>query len=226
MNIIDVNSEELFINIDDVTSLNEKLNELKEDIILNGLINPIVIMKHSYYNDWDYKCKYKVLEGNKRCLMCKSIGLKTIKCELLDDDDPRIDNILLPKILISDAKSKRNKHTTKLSELDKINIYYKLYNINGGDIQKLCDINNLPKKTIEKYIKVNELPKEIINLLDKKRNNKINLNILVDLTKLNSNIDKQEFLNKINDLNLIDKSKIIKKCIKLNIDDINNIDEL
>lgn len=219
MNIIEVEIDNLFVSDTNVrktlTSDDDEstIEELANNIKVNGLINPITIKVNYNTNN---NCEYEIIAGQRRYLACKLIGLKSITCNLLDIGDLKAEEISLVE----------NVQRNQMTNSDKIKSYNKLYNIYNKDIKKVCNVINISEKTLKRYIKMSELPEEIINLLDVKGPYKITLDTAVSLTKLNLSIDKQEFMNKIKNMSSVNQSEVINKCVKLNLNDIDKVDEI
>ena len=118
---------------------------LSADIRKNGLINPITVRKK---ND-----KYEIIAGQRRYLACKQIDMKTIKCNILDINDEDAEMISLSE----------NIQRNKMTQQDKCNVFFKMYNKVNKDINELSKITHLSAKTLKQYIQIqNNLSPELM----------------------------------------------------------------
>ena len=82
---------------------------------------------------------------------------------------------------------------------------------------------NISKITLTKYLKLNSLPDDIIRLLDTSSENKITIEVAVELTKLPAAVDKMKIVKNIQSLTSAQKIKAIKDFIKNDCDDAEDI---
>jgi ParB family chromosome partitioning protein len=181
------------------------INDLANDIRTNGLINPLTVRKK---ND-----KYEIIAGQRRFLASKIIGSKKIPCNIINVTSEKAEILSLVE----------NVQRNPMTYGDKVNIYSKLYNIYNKDMDKVIRTINISKTTLKKYLALNELSSDVVKLLDVKTDDKISLDVAVELTKLPKKIDKIEALEKIGDLQNSHKINALKKFIKDKSDDVEEL---
>jgi hypothetical protein len=113
-----------------------------------------------------------------------------------------------------------------MTTCDKVRSYSKLYDVYNGDIDKVISKIHISKQTIQKYLKMKNLPEKVLNLLDTNGENKISIDVAIELTKLSNNIDILEVLNKLSTLTNGQKTDTIKRFIQQGNNDIDNFDEI
>jgi ParB/RepB/Spo0J family partition protein len=171
------------------------ISDLANDINTNGLINPITVMVN---ND-----KYEIIAGQRRYLAMKQLNKTHIPCNILNIDTQKAEEISLVENV------QRNQMTT----CDKVRSYTKLYDVYNEDIDKVISAIHISKSTIQKYLKMRNLPEEVLNLLDTNSENKISIDVAIELTKLpktnSQKIDaiKQFRQNGNNDIDNLDDIK-------------------
>jgi ParB family chromosome partitioning protein len=179
---------------DDETSI----HNLVDDIKINGLLHPLTVRQN--------KDKYEIIAGQRRFNAIKILNLTHTECNVLQN--------------ITDQKAQElslieNVQRNQMTLYDKVNAYSKLYKVYNNNINKVCSTVHLSKRTVEKYIKINKLPTNIIQLLDKKDDTKITLDVAiklasVDTTKTNIN----DLCNRIQNLNTTHKIDAINTFIR------------
>jgi ParB family chromosome partitioning protein len=171
MEIINVDITNLFVsNINVRKTLTSEedetgISDLANDINTNGLINPITVRAN---ND-----KYEIIAGQRRYLAMKHLNKTHIPCNVLNIDTQKAEEISLVENV------QRNQMTT----LDKIRSYSKLYDVYNRDIDKVISAIHISKQTIQKYLKLRNLPEEVLKLLDTTNENKITIDVAIELTK-------------------------------------------
>ena len=184
------------------------INDLANDINVNGLINPITVRLN---ND-----KYEIIAGQRRFLAIQYLNKTHIPCNILNVDTQKAEEISLIENV------QRNQMTT----CDKVRSYSKLYEVYNGDIEKVISAIHISKQTIQKYLKMRDLPKEILNLLDTNSENKISIEVALELTKLPDDINTLEVLNKLTTLTSGQKIDAIKQFKQLGNSDIDLLDDI
>lgn len=184
------------------------ISDLANDINTNGLINPITVMVN---ND-----KYEIIAGQRRYLAMKQLNKTYIPCNILNIDTQKAEEISLVENV------QRNQMTT----CDKIRSYTKLYDVYNEDIDKVISAIHISKSTIQKYLKMRNLPEEVLNLLDTNSENKISIDVAIELTKLPNTINTLEVLNKITTLTNSQKIDAIKQFRQNGNNDIDNLDDI
>ena len=184
------------------------ISDLANDINTNGLINPITVMVN---ND-----KYEIIAGQRRYLAMKQLNKTHIPCNILNIDTQKAEEISLVENV------QRNQMTT----CDKVRSYTKLYDVYNEDIDKVISAIHISKSTIQKYLKMRNLPEEVLNLLDTNSENKISIDVAIELTKLPNTMNTLEVLNKITTLTNSQKIDAIKQFRQNGNNDIDNLDDI
>jgi ParB/RepB/Spo0J family partition protein len=183
--------------------------DLANDINANGLINPITVRLNGE--------KYEIIAGQRRFLAMKQLNKTHIPCNVLNIDTQKAEEISLVENV------QRNQMTT----CDKVRSYSKLYDVYNKDIDKVISAIHISKQTIQKYLKLRDLPEEVLNLLDTNSENKISIDVAIELTKLLPNeINTLEVLNKITTLTNAQKIDAIKQFKQHGNNDINILDDI
>ena len=214
MEICDINIENLFVSVVNVRKTltceehETGINDLANDILTNGLINPITVRKCGD--------KYEIIAGQRRYLAIKLLNKHSIPCNILNVDNQKAEEISLVENV------QRNQMTTG----DKVRSYSKLYDVYKCDVEKVISTIHISKPTIQKYLKIRNLPEQILNLLDTADvETKISIDVAVELAKMPTNINPFEVLNTITTLTNGQKIDAIKQ-FKLNGNDINELEEI
>ena len=215
MKVIDIEIINLYvsdINVRKTLSSEEDetgIIDLANDININGLINPITVRLNNN--------KYEIIAGQRRYLAMKYLSKSHIQSNILDINTQKAEEISLVENV------QRNQMTT----CDKVRSYTRLYNVYKGDIEKVMSSIHISKQTIQKYLKMKDLSEEILNLLDTSNSeNKISIDVAIELTKLPDNVDKLEVLNKILALTNVHKVEAIKQFNQNKHIDIDILDDI
>lgn len=182
--------------------------DLANDISTNGLINPITVRLNGN--------NYEIIAGQRRFLAMKHLNKISIPCNILNIDTQKAEEISLVENV------QRNQMTT----CDKVRSYSKLYDVYNGDIDKVISAIHISKQTIQKYLKIRNLPEQVLNLLDTSSENKISIDVAIELTKLPDNINKNDILNKITILTNEQKIDAIKQFKLHGYNDIDCLDDI
>lgn len=184
------------------------IHDLANDINTNGLINPITVRPNGNM--------YEIIAGQRRYLAMKHLNNTHIPCNILNIDIQKAEEISLVENV------QRNQMTT----CDKVRSYSKLYDVYNKDIDRVISAIHISKSTIQKYLKMRTLPEEVLNLLDTTGENKISIDVAIELTKLPNEVNTLEVLNKINTLTNGQKIDAIKQFKQQGNNDINNLDDI
>ena len=184
------------------------IEDLANDININGLINPITVR----LNDG----RYEIIAGQRRYLAMKQLNRTHIPCNILNIDTQKAEEISLVENV------QRNQMTT----CDKVRSYSKLYDVYNGDISKVLSAIHISRQTIQKYLKLRNLPEEVLNLLDTNNEDKISIDVAIELTKLPPGVNMLKILSKL--VTLTNKQKIcaIKKYKQYGVEDIDILDDI
>ena len=210
MEIVNINFECLSvsdINVRKTQIIN--IEELVNSISENGLINPIIIKLIK--DD-----KYEIIAGQRRYLAMKELNKKTIPCIILKIDNEKAGEISLIE----------NIQKLGLSNCDKVISYSKLYEKYNQDYNKIKEIIKVSKTIMNKYFKIKDLPITVLEKLDMKGKEKISIDLAVELTTLNEELDLLEVIDKITPLKNKNKIEAIKLFKENNLNDIDELDDI
>ena len=186
------------------------ISDLANDIRINGLINPLTVRKQDD--------KYEIIAGQRRFLACQMLHKKTIPCNIVNVSTQKAEEISLVE----------NVQRNQMTNYDKIKTYNKLYNVYNKDLEKVINAVHISRPTLNKYLKLNTLSDDVIRLLDSNTDDKITINVAVELTKLPSETNKMEIIKHIQSLTSTQKISAVKEFVKNehnNADDIIEIKE-
>jgi ParB/RepB/Spo0J family partition protein len=200
MDIKEIPIEELYVsNVNVRKTLHGEedetnIQDLANDIKINGLINPITVR----YNTTTKK--YEIIAGQRRFNAALKLNMKKITCNVLDINEQKAEEISLVENV------QRNQMTTT----DKIRAYKRLYDYYDQDINKVISAIHVSKQTLQKYLKLASLSDEIIYYLDSKNDDKISIDVAVELTRLPDDINKDDVLKCLNNMTNVQKIEAIK----------------
>ena len=202
MNIQTIDIQKLQISPFNVRKLsNELLNELKTNIKMHGLLNPITV---KFNNDNNM---YEIIAGQRRFHAMKELNFNNIQCNVIASDTIERDQIILSLT--------ENIHRDNMNLSDKIKTFKKLLIYYDNDPKKLSTNINIDTKLISQYMAISHFPDSILDKLDKRGNDKISLQFAVLLSKIN--ITDEDELNEIiqifYDIKHTDRIKLMKKIM-------------
>jgi len=199
--VSDINVRKTLTSEDDETDI----TDLANDINTNGLINPITVRLN---ND-----RYEIIAGQRRYLAMKQLNKTHIPCNVLNIDTQKAEEISLVE----------NVQRNQMSTCDKVRSYSKLYDLYEGDINKVMSKIHVSRPTIQKYLKIRKLPETVLNLFDIHGEEKISIDVAIELAKLPKDVATVEVLNKITNLTNEQKTDAIKQ-FKQQGNDIGNLE--
>ncbi len=195
--VSDINVRKQLTGDDDETNI----QDLADDIKINGLINPITVRRK---ND----NLYEVIAGQRRFMAARLCGYDTIACHILTVDNQKAEEISLIE----------NVQRNAMTSIDKIRAYNKLYSFYENDEKKVCDVVHISASTLNKYIRLRDLPEKIINGLDAKGNDKISIDVALQLAALPKNFDTEYFFRNSAELNNPQKTDVLKKLNRISVE--------
>jgi ParB family chromosome partitioning protein len=184
------------------------ISDLANDIRINGLINPITVRKVDE--------KYEIIAGQRRYLACKMLKKDNISCSIIDVTSQKAEEISLVE----------NVQRNPMTNSDKVKIYSKLYEIYNKDINKVVNTVNISRTTIQKYLKINSLPDEVIKMLDSNTDDKINLDVAVELARLPESVNKTDAIKNIKSLNPAQQKQALKQFVNDECSDAEEINDI
>lgn len=184
------------------------ISDLANDIRTNGLINPITVRRNGL--------RYEVIAGQRRYLACKMLNKRAIPCNIVDVTTQKAEEISLVENV------QRNPMTT----VDKVKTYARLYEVYGKDLDRVVHAVNVSRLTLSKYIKLSSLPEAVLKLLDTSGDQKITIEVAVELTKLSAAVDKLKLLQNISSLTTTQKIRAIREFVENECDDADDIDDI
>jgi len=201
-----LNVRKTLTSVEDETGI----NDLANDIRTNGLINPITVRKLEDSNN------YEIIAGQRRFLACKLLNKKTVSCSIVDVTTQKAEELSLVE----------NVQRNPMTNSDKIKTYSKLFEVYNKDINKVISVVNISKLTLGKYLKLNSLPDEIIRLLDTNGDQKITIEVAVELTKLPEGVNKMDLVKNIQTMTSSQKITAIKQFIANKCNDADDIQDI
>ncbi len=214
MNVQDIQLSNLFVsplnvrkNLDSEED-ETGISDLANDIRSNGLINPLTVRKSGE--------KYEIIAGQRRFLACQMLKKLTIPCNILDVSSQKAEELSLVE----------NVQRNQMTNFDKIKTYAKLFEVYENDIEKVVNAVHVSRPTLLKYIKLRALSDEVMKLLDTSGEDKITLDVAVELTKLPISINKMEIIKNIKSLTTNQKISAIRTFIKNGCTDAEDIQEI
>jgi ParB family chromosome partitioning protein len=214
MDVIEISIDDLYVSDINVRkTLNGEedetgISDLANDINTNGLINPITVRLN--------KTKYEIIAGQRRYLAMKLLNRLKIPCNVINVNTQKAEEISLVENV------QRNQMTTG----DKVRSYSRLYDVYNGDIDKVISAIHITKQTIQKYLKIRNLPENVLNLLDINTEEKISIDVAVELSKIQNSNNFIDVLNKVITLTNNQKIEAIRQFRLSGSDDIDELDEI
>jgi ParB family chromosome partitioning protein len=214
MDVQEISVEKLFVSELNVRKTLESeedetgISDLSNDIRSNGLINPITVRKLGE--------NYEIIAGQRRFLACKMLNKTSIPCNIINVSSQKAEELSLVE----------NVQRNQMTNYDKIKTYSKLYSVYNKDVEKVVNAVHISRNTLLKYIKLNTLPDEVMKLLDVNTEEKVTLDVALEISKLPAETDKMELIQNITTLTTQQKILAIKEFIRngyVDADDINQI---
>lgn len=184
------------------------INELANDIRTNGLINPLTVRK---LGD-----KYEIIAGQRRFLASKLLRKESVACSIVDVDSQKAEEMSLVE----------NVQRVQMTFADKVKTYSRLYSVYNKDITKVVNAVSVSKITIAKYLKLAELPDAIIELLDSNGEEKLTIDVAVELTKLPSSVHKMDVIRMIKSLSTTQKLATIRQILQSGVTDTSQMENI
>lgn len=133
---------------------NEKMEELKESIKNNGLIQPIIVRKIETGKD---RGKYEIIAGERRFKACSLLKMRTIPCIIINANDSRsYEYAVLENIQRED-----------LNPIEEAESYVMLMEVYGYTQEKLSEKLGKNRSSISNKIRLLKLPEKVKETVSK-----------------------------------------------------------
>ena len=168
----------------------EKLQELANSIVNNGLVQPIIV-------NFVSNGKYQIIAGERRYRACKMIGLKEIPVIIKNLSDKEIFEIALIE----------NIQREELTAIEEAESYEKLMNDFGYTQAKLADALGKSRSHVANLLRLNHLPDSIKLMINNGQLTMGHARCLIGLE------NAEELANKVvsNDLNVRQTEELTRK---------------
>ncbi|MFK7968074.1 MAG: ParB/RepB/Spo0J family partition protein [Rickettsiaceae bacterium] len=172
----------------------EKLQELANSIITNGLLQPIIV---NFVNNG----KYQIIAGERRYRACKMVGLKEIPVIIRNLSDQEILEIALIE----------NIQREELTAIEEAESYAKLMNEFGYTQARLADSLGKSRSHVANILRLNNLPDSIKLMINNGQLTMGHARCLIGLE------NAEELANKVvsNDLNVRQTEELTRKIQSL-----------
>ncbi len=169
--LVDINVKNLknFAQYPFNLSMDEKMRQLLESIIINGIITPLIVRKKDEY--------YEIISGHRRKYIAEILNIKKLPCIVKEMNDREsilamVDsNICRENILPSEKAFAYKMKLEAIKDFDKkliiLDVNSERWNLNCAEF--INEINNENNININKYIKLTNLNPELLELVDNKR---------------------------------------------------------
>jgi len=172
----------------------EKLQELANSIMTNGLLQPIIV---NFVNNG----KYQIIAGERRYRACKMVGLKEIPVIIRSLSDQKILEIALIE----------NIQREELTAIEEAESYAKLMNEFGYTQVRLADSLGKSRSHVSNILRLNNLPDSVKLMINNGQLTMGHARCLIGLE------NAEEFVNKVvlNDLNVRQTEELTRKIQSL-----------
>lgn len=211
MNVQEIPIKDLFVSQLNVRKILESsddetgIKDLALDIDVNGLINPLTVRKNGD--------RFEIIAGQRRFLACQQNKMKSVPCNVVDVSSQKAEELSLVE----------NVQRNAMTYQDKVKTYNKLYQVYKGDIDKVSNVVHISRATLLKYIRLSSLPDNVLTYLDAGTDNKITLDVAVELTKLPPQTDKIVIIRNIQTLTTQQKISAIREFVQGGFSDAGDI---
>lgn len=193
------------INLDKIiTNLNqprkyfsqEKMEELKESIKNNGLIQPIIVRKVENI----VQNKYEIIAGERRYRACKSLGFENVQCVVIQAGDSKS----------YEYSVLENIQRENLNPIEEAESYVMLMEVYGYTQENMAQKLGKTRSAISNKIRLLKLPEAIKSYV---RTGKLSYGHARTLLGLKDNFEVEKIAKKIIEKNYTvrDVEKIVKK---------------
>jgi len=116
-----------------------------------------------------------------------------------------------------------NVQRNSMTTADKIRAYSRLYTFYKEDIKKVSDTVHISSGSLKKYLTRSHLPQHVITKLDSKGNNKLSIDVALQLAKIPNNLNMADILSEMTEMSNPQKTIALKKINNLSLNK-DNID--
>jgi ParB/RepB/Spo0J family partition protein len=202
MNIKEIPANKLQISKYNVRTLtkDDTYLALKDNIKQHGLLNPLTVI---YNESTDI---YEIIAGQRRFTVLTELNYSQIPCNIIASDNSSLSQIVLS------LTENIHRNNMKLSEKVKTCKTLQKHYQSNNELAQAIGISNT---IVKQYLEISHLPDTVLDKLDAKGYERINLDFAVSLTKLGC-FNEGELLTIINlfhDVCHKDRNKIMKKIM-------------
>ncbi len=150
-------------------SMDEKMKQLLESIVINGIITPLIVRKKDEY--------YEIISGHRRKYIAEILNIRKLPCIVKEMNDKEAilamvdSNIYRENILPSEKAFSYKMKLEAIKYFDKkiiiLDVSSESWNLNCAEF--IDEINNENNMNINKYVKLTNLIPELLELVDNKR---------------------------------------------------------
>ncbi len=150
-------------------SMDEKMKQLLESIVINGIITPLIVRKKDEY--------YEIISGHRRKYIVEILNIRKLPCIVKEMNDKEAilamvdSNIYRENILPSEKAFSYKMKLEAIKYFDKkiiiLDVSSESWNLNCAEF--IDEINNENNMNINKYVKLTNLIPELLELVDNKR---------------------------------------------------------
>ena len=184
------------------------ISDLALDIQRNGLLNPITVRRTR--DD-----SFEVIAGQRRFFACQQLGEHSVSCSIVSVDDEAAAELSLVENLQRADMTAKDK-TAALAALFK----------RLGSFEEVSKTIHMSIATVKKYVEIAKLDTEILDLIDKKGDERISLEVANRLSKLAPELDKHAALDATRNLPVRARSEVLSEMIRTNVHDVSHVQAL
>ena len=172
------------------------ISDLAADICRNGMLNPITVRKTD-------ESHYEVIAGQRRFLACQRLGAENISCSIVCvDDNAAVELSLVENLQRTDMTAKDK--TAALAAL-----YERL-----GSIDAVSNTVHMSAATVKKYVEISKLDADFLELVDKRGDERISLEVANRLSKLAPELNKHAALDVTRNLPARARNEVLAEFIR------------
>jgi ParB family chromosome partitioning protein len=173
-------------------SMAENLDELAHSIKRIGLLQPIIVRVSN--------ANFEIIAGNRRFEACRKLGLKKVRCHVVDLDDRASFEVSLIE----------NVHRHSLNPIEEGQAFKKyIHEFGWGGVSELSQKISKSPSYVSRRIKLVELPQNILNLISQSG---VNITTIEELFPIPDDNTRTMLTKLIHDKHL--SSRTVRKLVK------------